>query len=125
DEVIVRGTKHLKSFPAAPGILPEAVQNMLILDYGNPESLRIIRERAGELAAILVEPVQSRRPEFQPIEFVRELRRITAESGTALIFDEVITGFRMHLHGIQHLWGIQADLVTYGKVVASGMSVGV
>ncbi|WP_257668237.1 polyketide synthase [Parapedobacter tibetensis] len=125
DEVIVRGTKKLKTFPAASGIMPEAVQNMLILDYGTPESLQIIRERAHELAAVLVEPVQSRRPEFQPVEFVKELRKITTESGTALIFDEVITGFRMHLHGMQHLWGIEADLATYGKVVGSGMSVGV
>ncbi len=125
DEVIVRGTKKLKTFPAASGIMPESVQNMLILDYGTPESLQIIRDRASELAAVLVEPVQSRRPEFQPIDFVRELRKITKESGTALIFDEVITGFRMHLHGMQHLWGIEADLATYGKVVGSGMSVGV
>ncbi|NDP28087.1 MAG: amino acid adenylation domain-containing protein, partial [Flavobacterium sp.] len=74
DEVIVRGSKKLVTFPAAPGILPEAVQNMLILDYGTEESLRIISERAEELAAVLVEPVQSRRPEFQPIEFLKKLR---------------------------------------------------
>ncbi len=82
DEVIVRGTKKLKSFPAASGIMPEAVQNMLILDYGTPESLAIIRERAHELAAVLIEPVQSRRPEFFPLEFLREVRKITEVSGT-------------------------------------------
>jgi amino acid adenylation domain-containing protein len=125
DEVIVRGTKKLKSFPAAPGIMPEAVQNMLILDYGTPESLAIIRERAHELAAVLVEPVQSRRPEFQPVDFLKEIRKITAESGTALIFDEVITGFRMHPAGAQGIFGIQADLGTYGKVVAGGLPIGV
>lgn len=124
DEVIVRGTKKLKSFPAASGILPEAVQNMLILDYGTPESLEIIRERAADIAAVLVEPIQSRRPEFQPVEFVRELRDITASSGIVLVFDEVITGFRMHLHGIQHIWGVQADLATYGKVIGGGISIG-
>jgi amino acid adenylation domain-containing protein len=125
DEVIVRGTRKLKTFPAAPGIMPEAVQNMLILDYGTPGSLEIIRSRAQELAAVLVEPVQSRRPEFQPVEFLRELRAITAASGTALIFDEVITGFRMHPAGAQGLFGIQADLGTYGKVIAGGMPIGV
>ncbi|HVU95091.1 MAG TPA: amino acid adenylation domain-containing protein [Puia sp.] len=125
DEVIVRGTKKLKSFPAAPGIMPEAVQNMLILDYGTDESLRIITERAHELAAVLVEPVQSRRPEYQPIEFLKKVREITAASGAALIFDEVITGFRMHPGGAQALFGIQADLGTYGKVVAGGMPIGV
>ncbi|MBS1600362.1 MAG: amino acid adenylation domain-containing protein [Bacteroidetes bacterium] len=125
DEVIVRGTKKLKSFPAAPGIMPEAVQNMLILDYGTEESLKIIRERAHEFAAVLVEPVQSRRPEFQPVEFLKELRQITEKSGTALIFDEVITGFRMHPGGAQALFGVKADLGTYGKVVGAGISIGV
>ncbi len=125
DEVIVRGTKNLKSFPASPGIMPEAVTNMLILDYGTEESLAIIKERAKELAAVLVEPVQSRRPEFQPIEFLKALRKITSESGTALIFDEVITGFRMHPGGAQAIFGIQADLGTYGKVVAGGLPIGI
>ena len=125
DEVIVRGSKKLKSFPAAPGIMPEAVQNMLILDYGTDESLRIIKERAHELAAVLVEPVQSRRPEFQPIEFLKKLRTITEDAGTCLIFDEVITGFRMHPGGAQALFGVKADLGTYGKVIGSGISIGV
>ncbi len=125
DEVIVRGTKNLKSFPAAPGIMPESVQNMLILDYGTEESLEIIRQRAHELAAVLVEPVQSRRPEFQPVGFLKELRQITYDSGTALIFDEVITGFRMHPGGAQAMFGVQADLGTYGKVVAGGLPIGV
>jgi amino acid adenylation domain-containing protein len=125
DEVLVRGTKQLKSFPAAPGIMPEAVQNMLILDYGTDESLRIIRERAHELAAVLVEPVQSRRPEFRPIAFLKQVREVTAAAGTALIFDEVITGFRLHQGGAQALFGIRADLATYGKVVGGGLSIGV
>ncbi|WP_186741644.1 non-ribosomal peptide synthetase/type I polyketide synthase [Spirosoma utsteinense] len=125
DEVVVRGSKKLKSFPAAPGIMPEAVQNMLILDYGTDESLRIIRERAGELAAVLVEPVQSRRPEFRPVEFMKQLRTITAESGITLIFDEMITGFRIHPGGAQAMFGIKADLATYGKVIAAGIPIGV
>jgi glutamate-1-semialdehyde aminotransferase len=125
DEVIVRGTKKLKSFPAAPGIMPESVQNMLILDYGTDESLKIIKERAHELAAVLVEPVQSRRPEFVPIEFLKEVRKITASSGTALIFDEVITGFRMHPGGTQAMFGIKADLASYGKVVGGGIPIGI
>lgn len=125
DEVIVRGTKKLKSFPAAPGIMPESVQNMLILDYGTEESLKIIKERAHELAAVLVEPVQSRRPEFVPVEFLKEVRKVTAASGTALIFDEVITGFRMHPGGTQAMFGIKADLASYGKVVGGGIPIGI
>ncbi|QJD79270.1 polyketide synthase [Spirosoma rhododendri] len=125
DEVLVRGSKKLKTFPAASGIMANVVQNMLILDYGTDESLRIIRERADELAAVLVEPIQSRRPEFVPIDFLNELRSITTASGSALIFDEVITGFRMHLGGAQALLGIRADMATYGKVAGAGMSIGI
>jgi len=124
DEVIVRGTKKLKTIPAAPGIMPEVVQNMLILDYGTDETLRIIRERAHELAAVMVEPVQSRRPEFQPVEFLKKVREITQASDTCLIFDEVISGFRMHPGGAQAMFGIKADLGTYGKVIGGGMPIG-
>ncbi|MBS1974594.1 MAG: aminotransferase class III-fold pyridoxal phosphate-dependent enzyme, partial [Bacteroidetes bacterium] len=92
---------------------------------GTDESLQIIKEKANEIAAVLVEPVQSRRPEFQPVEFLKKLRDITAQSGTALIFDEVITGFRMHPGGAQALFGIKADIGTYGKVVGAGISIGI
>ena len=125
DEVIVRGTKKLRAVPAAPGILRNTAEHVLVLDYGTPEALQIIRERAHELAAVLVEPVQSRRPDFQPIEFLKEVREITSEAGVVLIFDEVITGFRAHPGGTQALFGIKADLATYGKVVGGGYPIGV
>lgn len=124
DEVIIRGSKKLKSYPAAPGIMKESVENMLVLDYGTPEALEIIRERADEIAAVMVEPVQSRRLEFRPVDFLKEVRRITAKSGAALIFDEVITGFRTHPGGAQALFGIRADIATYGKVIGGGMPIG-
>jgi glutamate-1-semialdehyde aminotransferase len=125
DEVIVRATRKLKAYPAAPGIMPNTADNVLVLDYGTPESLAILRDHADDLAAVLVEPVQSRRPEFQPREFLRDLRDLTADSGTVLIFDEVVTGFRAHPAGVQGLWGIRADLGTYGKVLGGGMPIGV
>lgn len=125
DEVIVRGTKKLTSVPAAPGILRNTSENVLVLEYGTPEALAIIRERASSIAAVLVEPVQSRRPDFQPVEFLRELRAITEEAGTLLIFDEVVTGFRSHPRGAQAVLGIDADLASYGKVVGGGFPIGV
>ena len=124
DEVIVRGSKSHKSYAGAPGIMPEAVENMLILDYGTPESLEIIKQRCHEAAAVLVEPVQSRRMEFRPVDFLREVRAVTKQHGAALIFDEVITGFRMHPGGAQALFGIKADIGTYGKVIGGGMPIG-
>ncbi|MGB7708826.1 MAG: aminotransferase class III-fold pyridoxal phosphate-dependent enzyme [Microcoleus sp.] len=125
DEVIVRGTKKLRSLPAAPGIPQSAVDNTLILDYGEPESLEILKARAGEFAAIMVEPVQSRRPDWQPREFLHEVRRITEQAGCAFIMDEVITGFRIAPGGAQEYFGVQADIGTYGKVIGGGMPVGV
>ena len=125
DEVIVRGTKKLKSVPAAPGILPNTAENVVVLDYGTPESLKWIQDNAQDLAAVLVETVQSRRPDFQPIEFLKSLREVTTKSGSLLIFDEVVTGFRSHPGGIQALFGIRADLASYGKVVGGGFPIGV
>jgi len=124
DEVIVRGTKKLRAVPAAPGILRNTAEHVLVLDYGTPESLQIIRERAHELAAVLIEPVQSRRPDFRPVEFLREVRAITEASGALCIFDEIVTGFRCHPGGTQALFDIHADLATYGKVIGGGYPIG-
>lgn len=124
DEVIIR-TARQKPYPAAPGINETAVSNMIVLDYGTDESLRIIKEMAHELAAVMVEPVQSRRCNFHPKDFLKELRKITSESQSCFIFDEVITGFRVHPAGAQGYFGIKADLCTYGKIVGGGMPIGV
>ena len=129
DEVLVKGFKNKtgepQSAPIAPGIPRQSVSNMIVLDYGTEEALEWIRSNASDLAAVLVEPVQSRHPNTRPIEFLREIRKITEESDTALIFDEVVTGFRVHQGGCQALFGIRADLATYGKVVAGGLPIGV
>jgi glutamate-1-semialdehyde aminotransferase/acyl carrier protein len=125
DEVIVRGTPRLTSLPAAPGVPRSAVENMTVLDWGSDSSLVWLREHAEELAAVLVEPVQSRAPEIQPKEFLKELRAITARTGTALVFDEVVTGFRVAPGGAQEYFGIQADIASYGKVVGGGISIGI
>jgi amino acid adenylation domain-containing protein len=124
DEVLVRGTKKLRTVPAAPGIMPEGLQNVLVLDYGTPESLEILKSRADELAAIMVEPVQSRRPEFQPKEFLQACRKICDDSGALLIFDEVVTGFRVGPGGAQAFFGVQADIASYGKVLGGGLPIG-
>jgi natural product biosynthesis luciferase-like monooxygenase protein/amino acid adenylation domain-containing protein len=118
------GNGQLNSEPVAPGIPANVARDVLVLEYGTPQSLAILRAHAQELAAVLVEPVQSRRPDFQPVSFLRELRAVTEASGTALIFDEMITGFRAHPAGCQGLFGIDADIATYGKVLGGGMPIG-
>src|SRR3546814_15379611 len=94
--MIVRGTKKLRAVPAAPGILRNTAEHVLVLAYGTPESLQVIRERAPEIAAVLVEPVQSRRPDFRPIAFLTDLRKHTREAGALLVFSAVRTGIRAH-----------------------------
>ncbi|WP_063623054.1 non-ribosomal peptide synthetase [Bacillus halotolerans] len=111
--------------PLAPGILQSFMDDLIILHYNNPDSLDVIRSLGDELAAVLVEPVQSRRPDLQPEAFLKELRAITQQSGTALIMDEIITGFRIGLGGAQEWFGIQADLVTYGKIIGGGQPLGI
>ena len=129
DEVLVRVTKAAnggrRTLPLAPGIPFRAVEDVLVLDYGTDESLEIIRQHAGEIAAVLVEPVQSRRPEFQPREFLHKLRELTTREGIVLVFDEVITGFRICPGGAQEYYGVEADIATYGKIIGGGMPIGV
>ncbi|MBS0344289.1 MAG: aminotransferase class III-fold pyridoxal phosphate-dependent enzyme, partial [Proteobacteria bacterium] len=125
DEVLVRAGRNAKGMPAAPGIMSGMFGDVRVLEYGTPESLQFIRDNADDLAAVLIEVVQSRRPDFQPREFVREVRAITEKAGTCLIFDEVITGFRAHLRGVQAVFDVRADLACYGKVIGGGFPVGV
>ena len=125
DEVIVRATKHGKTLPAAPGIMPNSVVQTMVLDYGADVSLNVIREQSQNIAAVLVESVQSRRPEFRPAAFIKELRKICDEKGIVLVMDEIITGFRKGRYGAQGYYGIKGDLATYGKVIGGGIAVGV
>lgn len=127
DEVLFRGTagRRRRTLPAAPGVPRSAVSNLVVLEYGEEASLDALRELGDSVAAVLVEPVQSRRPELQPREFLHALREISDAHGSLLIFDEVVTGFRSHPGGAQAVFGVRADLATYGKVLGGGMPVGV
>lgn len=111
--------------PGALGVPPALACEAIVLEYGQPASLERIRAHAHELAAVIVEPVQSRRPGLQPKLFLQQLRQITEDAGCALIFDEIITGFRLAPGGAQEVFGIRADLATYGKVAGGGMPIGV
>jgi amino acid adenylation domain-containing protein len=128
DEVLVKGALRAGqpgAAPFCPGIPDQSVANMTVLPYGHAESLTWIKAHADEIAAVLVEPIQSRHPGLQPVEFLRELRTITAQGDICLIMDEIVTGFRLGVGGAQAHFGIQGDLATYGKVVGGGMPIGV
>lgn len=114
-----------KTIPSSPGIMPGVVEDLIVLEYGVTETLDKIREIGDDLAAVLVESVQSRNPELQPKEFLHKLRILTQEMDAALIFDEIITGFRICQGGSQAHFGVRADIVTYGKIIGGGFPIGV
>ncbi len=127
DEVLVKGRSRGGdpiALPIAPGIPRNGLANMVVLPYDDAASLDWIRDNVAEIAGVLVEPVQSRHPALRPAEFVRSLRRITRETGSALIMDEVVTGFRTHMRGMQGVWEIAPDMATYGKVIGGGLPIG-
>ncbi|WP_459212985.1 aminotransferase class III-fold pyridoxal phosphate-dependent enzyme [Aquimarina rhabdastrellae] len=120
DAVLAAKDQFGNSIAMGLGMVQEFAEELIVLDYGNMEALNIIEDRAHEIAGILVEPVQSRNPSNQPIEFLKEVRKLTLEKNILLIMDEMITGFRASSGGVQELWKIKGDLATYGKVPAGG-----
>jgi amino acid adenylation domain-containing protein len=128
DEVLIKtivNGDQVRTMPIAPGIPRENVQNTIALEYGSEESLKVIERMLPEIGGIMVEPIQARRPDLQPKEFLQKLRKITEDAGIPLIFDEVITGFRTCQGGAQEWFGIKADIGTYGKVLGGGFPIGI
>ncbi len=115
------------NYPVAPadsGGVPEALQpTVLVAPYNDLEAVeRIVAEHKDDLAAVIVEGVQ--RIIFAKPEFLAGLRRLCDETGVLLIFDEVVTGFRLALGGAQEYFGVTPDLATYGKIVGGGGPLG-
>ncbi|MEO0405796.1 MAG: aspartate aminotransferase family protein [Cyanobacteria bacterium P01_A01_bin.135] len=118
---LLEGVLDTRAVPAAAGVPRAIAKDVVVLEYGNPKSLDVIRAQGRQLAAVLVEPVQSRCPELQPGEFLQSLRQVTQAAGVALIFDEMVTGFRVHPGGAQAYFDIKADMATYSKVAGGGL----
>jgi glutamate-1-semialdehyde aminotransferase len=113
------------SRPASLGTPDSLVADTVVLDYCAESALDYVSRYGSEIAAILVEPVQSRALGLRPMEFLRQLRRHATDAGAALVFDEVITGFRCAPGGAQQVFEVRADICTYGKVLGGGMPIGV
>lgn len=112
--------------PDSPGVPESIAANTITVPYNDLESVQLAFERFGEeIAGVIVEPVAGNMGVVPPQPgFLEGLRRITTEYGSLLIFDEVMTGFRVHLHSAQGLFGITPDLTCLGKVIGGGLPVG-
>lgn len=112
--------------PNSPGVTPGTAQDTLLAEYNNLEHVRHIFYTYGEeIAAVILEPVAGNMGCVLPeARFLQGLRKLCDEYNALLIFDEVMTGFRMAFGGIQERFGIRADMVTFGKIIGGGMPVG-
>ncbi len=112
--------------PGSPGVPEDIVKNTLSIPYNDTVTLeRTLRDESLDIACVIVEPVAGNMGVVPPDEgFLQTLRRITRELGIVLIFDEVITGFRLALGGAQERFGITPDLTCLGKIIGGGLPVG-
>ena len=114
------------SVPDSAGVPKDDTKNTLVAEYNDKDSVqKLFDENKDQIAAVIVEPVAANMGLVLPEEgFLEFLREITKDHGSLLIFDEVITGFRLSLGGAQQYYNIKPDITTLGKIVGGGMPIG-
>ena len=112
--------------PDSPGVPQATTADTLVAPFNDLAAVeRLFEQFPGQIAAIIVEPVAGNMGLVPPVSgFLEGLRQVTATDGALLIFDEVMTGFRVHLGGAQTLYGVKPDLTALGKVIGGGLPVG-
>ena len=128
DSLLVKAGSGIATLgiPGSAGVLPEQAQFTLALPYNNQPALEeAFAKLKDQIACVIVEPVVGNMGVVPPASgYLQFLRKITAQHGTVLILDEVMTGFRLALGGAQQLYGIKPDLTTLGKIIGGGLPVG-
>ena len=128
DHLLVKAGSGVATFglPDSPGVPKSFAEHTLTLPYNDLEAVRALFEKQGEaIAAVIVEPIAGNMGLVPPLpEFLEGLRTLTENAGALLIFDEVMTGFRVHPQGAQGLFQIKPDLTTFGKIIGGGMPMG-
>ena len=125
DALLVKAGSGLLTFgnPSSAGVPSEVAAQTLVLDYNDTEELqRVFAEMGTQIAAVIIEPIAGNMNFVMPSSgYLQTLRQLCTENGTVLIFDEVMTGFRVGLQGAQGHFGITPDLTTLGKVMGGGL----
>lgn len=128
DSFLIAAGSGLSTFgvPSSPGVTKGTAQDTLLANFNDLNSVKELFEaNKNEIAAIIIEPVAGNMGCVPPVNnFLQELRTICDENGTLLIFDEVMTGFRLAKGGAQELFNVKADIVCFGKVIGGGLPVG-
>ncbi|MBX9676186.1 MAG: glutamate-1-semialdehyde 2,1-aminomutase [Methylotenera sp.] len=128
DGLLVKAGSGLLTFgePDSGGVPASVAAHTLTLEYNNTQQLQdLFVQRGDEIACVIIEPVVGNMNLIVPhMEFLQTLRALCTKHGAILIFDEVMTGFRVHLGGAQSLYGITPDMTTLGKVIGGGLPVG-
>ena len=128
DALLVKAGSGLLTFgePDSAGVPAEVAAHTLTLEYNNTQALKDLFSKMGdEIACVIIEPVVGNMNLVVPhMEFLQTLRELCTKHGAVLIFDEVMTGFRVHLGGAQALYKIKPDMTTLGKVIGGGLPVG-
>jgi glutamate-1-semialdehyde 2,1-aminomutase len=127
DSLLVKAGSGLLTFgnPTSAGVPEDFAKHTLVLDYNNSQQLEdVFREAGNAIACVIVEPVPGNMNLVRPDpEFLQTMRRLCTQHGAVLIFDEVMSGFRVALGGAQSLYGIKPDLTVLGKVIGGGLPV--
>jgi len=127
DSLLVKAGSGLLTFgnPSSAGVPAEITQHTLVLDYNEPQQLvDAFRQHGDDIACVIVEPIAGNMNLVRATaEFLRTMRELTARHGAILVFDEVMSGFRVALGGAQSLYGIDPDMTVLGKVIGGGMPV--
>ena len=128
DSFLIAAGSGLSTFgvPNSPGVTEGTAKDTLLAAYNDIDNVKALFEaNKNEIAAIIIEPVAGNMGCIPPAQgFLEALRAVCTENGTLLIFDEVMTGFRLAKGGAQELYGVQADIVCFGKVIGGGLPVG-
>ena len=128
DSLLVKAGSGLATFatPDSAGVPADFARNTIVLPFNDTESLkRTFQEQGGEIACLIIEPVAGNMGCVPPGEgFLQAAREVTRAAGSLLIFDEVITGFRVAYGGAQELYGVKPDLTCLGKIIGGGLPVG-